>query len=607
MGILGCPSNEGLCREDTQCQECQRCVVQKGVGVCVWGKADLRDPSRTVPYVNLQPSGQTLVSNNRTRGEHFGIQVDICGASEGVETRLQVPGGEKRPWACAKQETGYGDGQRQRLECLPTTSEAGEHLFEVRAHGAEGDTEEYLAWTYDTIPPNIIHTHLEEGKRDWKPNEVLYVQLENVDSDINWEGCKVSVDGGYQQYAATYTSCPPGLPNKPNAACFGVLLSELSNLTHGQNYALKLEVQLVDVLGNKAQQSLKEMSVPISRVLWTFSGEQRVSNSSAYAAVVSSSGLAIMQYSATEMVALDVKNAGNEPVWRASSGASQWSEGATLLGMHRGKLVLVKACEIGAAFGLVAFDVQTGKRLTPECFAAAEGKRTAVALLQGGLSQDLMLVQAIEGSNLQLAVYRLNERGESFEHIDSTEPGFHRENFVSDGTDLTIVVQPSQTEGDATLYVSTSSNEWRSFQWKASQGFEDAVLDESLFDLTGLSQEALLIEGGDRLYVENRFVKVLDSASVVRWEMELPGEFVRATGRPLALVSISSKYSVVIVAAEKEGGGIIYGGILIDFPGLKQNATSWPMWGHDLCRSFNLGVPIGSCWDGTEPRRSLLL
>jgi len=62
-----------------------------------------------------------------------------------------------------------------------------------------------------------------------------------------------------------------------------------------------------------------------------------------------------------------------------------------------------------------------------------------------------------------------------------------------------------------------------------------------------------------------------------------------------AILPVSSTRSLVIVG---HNGDTI--GILVDSPGLKKDAP-WPMYGRDLCHSYNVSVPADNCWDGPRP------
>ncbi|MCL2626507.1 MAG: hypothetical protein FWD46_06815 [Cystobacterineae bacterium] len=666
--VWGCTPVKGMCLEDAGCEEGRRCVVQKDVGVCVWGKADPQNPSRTVPDIRLYPAEQTLTASMRTREEFFNLQMDIYGASEGVETQLRVPGGETWPLACAKQETGREDKQHQRWECSPATHEDGAYRFEVKAYGVEGEAEKDFTWTYDTTPPHIINVQ-SAPQDDWKRNEVLYVRLENMNDDIDWDKSELFVDTS-QQLGAKRAVCPHSFLDKPNTACFEVPLVELPDLPHG-DYSLSLTARLIDELGNEKQQALQPLNLRISRVLWTFSEKVNAASapelSKKYRPVATQSGLAILQYNEREMVALDAKNAANKPAWRAPSGSRfTWNEDVAFLGTHQEMPVLIKTCTTTAGTGLAILDTETGKILTEDC-SETEGQKTAVALLRRESPRDLTLIRHFRSNagNHQLKICQLDglssQRYWTFDCEKDAQ-------LVYGYTSPVIAVQPQVGE-DIAIYVSGNSH-WAGLPlealqyWKTpfqSKPTEDFARIEPIFgvgrrhlwganwvssleiesDLTvyssiitpwaidaddaliasneigqlvryspnpgflnstdKLPQEVFLIEsidGGDILIVENGSVEVLDSGLAVRWKMDFSSDFGAINSVwQAALVPISPKHSVVVVAAVKTNGDMVYGGILIDSPGLKKNAP-WPTYGHDLCQSFNTSVSIGHCWDG---------
>ncbi|MCL2011915.1 MAG: hypothetical protein FWG75_03895 [Cystobacterineae bacterium] len=71
---------------------------------------------------------------------------------------------------------------------------------------------------------------------------------------------------------------------------------------------------------------------------------------------------------------------------------------------------------------------------------------------------------------------------------------------------------------------------------------------------------------------------------------------VDASGSLLGVLPLSPTRSVAVFGY-KEGLRNLIAGFLIDAPGLKKDAP-WPIFGHDLCRSFNASVPVDNCWDG---------
>ena len=60
------------------------------------------------------------------------------------------------------------------------------------------------------------------------------------------------------------------------------------------------------------------------------------------------------------------------------------------------------------------------------------------------------------------------------------------------------------------------------------------------------------------------------------------------------VLPVSSTRSVVVFS-----DGYNQVGTLVDSPGLKKDAP-WPISSHDLCRSYNISVPVDNCWDGPQ-------
>jgi len=75
---------------------------------------------------------------------------------------------------------------------------------------------------------------------------------------------------------------------------------------------------------------------------------------------------------------------------------------------------------------------------------------------------------------------------------------------------------------------------------------------------------------------------------------------VDAHGSLLGILPLSPTRSVVVFGHSDIDKRDLMTGFLVDSPSLKKDAP-WPLWGHDLCRTFNASVPIDNCWDGPKP------
>jgi len=72
-------------------------------------------------------------------------------------------------------------------------------------------------------------------------------------------------------------------------------------------------------------------------------------------------------------------------------------------------------------------------------------------------------------------------------------------------------------------------------------------------------------------------------------------------GQLLGVLPLSPTRSLAVFSEKLPGTEwpMRISGILMDAPGLKKDAP-WPIWGHDVCRTFNASVPIDNCWDGPK-------
>jgi hypothetical protein len=66
-------------------------------------------------------------------------------------------------------------------------------------------------------------------------------------------------------------------------------------------------------------------------------------------------------------------------------------------------------------------------------------------------------------------------------------------------------------------------------------------------------------------------------------------------GHFLGVLPLSPTRSIVVLGYEENR----VSAFLVDTPGLKKDAP-WPIYGHDLCRSNNLSVPVDNCWEGPK-------
>ncbi|MCL2012648.1 MAG: hypothetical protein FWG75_07685 [Cystobacterineae bacterium] len=649
--MLGCPVHEGSCDQERPCGEGRHCVGQNEVGVCVWGKEDPHNPGQTVPDVRLENVVETFGPNQRTNNAHIEMQMNVYGASAGVDIWLQAPGSERQPFWCEELKV-EAQGNHRQLKCSPQPLANGSYFLEVEAHGVEGNTIEHFSWVYDTTPPQLrSEVEVEKGKNSWGRDEILYVQLQNEDADIHWEKTELVVDGQNSKTSAALTECPQRLQDKPNAQCFKILLSNVRNLPHGE-HELTLKATAVDEAGN-TKESKHTLPLYIERVLWT--------QNLATAELIETStkdGWTFIQLSSTQIAAYNSKG---QQVWTSTASGFEWpTEGDFLLGNHKGTQVLLKTCTTMDGVGLHALHVETGLPLVKGC-SILKGTDSSFALLQGGPTQELLVVRKFSiGEDQYLETYQFLEEEDRLSCGESTS-------LIAYGMLAAVVVQP-QSPQNALVYSSAIRSAWFSYQhqwnntsvWGSS---DSSVQTNNLKSIFGIGSQVLwgldwvsplggtsvrqiltegitpwaidkdnaliasdregyihryntdaisssqsteawfpqalfLIEGGDILLVDHSgSVVVLNSNFEVRWQEDFL-EAKTHTLRKALLIPSSSTRSMLVLEIESNASRTFYS-FLIDSPGLDKEAP-WPTRGHDLCRSFNSAVPIDACWNGPK-------
>ncbi|MCL2178508.1 MAG: hypothetical protein FWC28_06240 [Proteobacteria bacterium] len=109
-----------------------------------------------------------------------------------------------------------------------------------------------------------------------------------------------------------------------------------------------------------------------------------------------------------------------------------------------------------------------------------------------------------------------------------------------------------------------------------------------LFERTGGLGESTtaLMEGGSLL---SSGVSCLKPDFSDCWEGAIP---IPGGKELLGIFPSSATRSMMVFAYENS-----ISAFLVDTSGLKKDAP-WPIWGHDLCRTYNVSVPVDNCWDG---------
>ncbi|MCL2626800.1 MAG: hypothetical protein FWD46_08335 [Cystobacterineae bacterium] len=457
---VGCAMPKGHCQEGEECPNGSHCITKDSVGVCVWGK--LGPNGATVPDIRFQLVHGRLSARKRTSDSALEIQIEVYGASGGIDGGLLKEGeGGSGSFPC--EEVGfYANGERRQLRCLPQTHYTGEgdYQLEVNAHGAEGNATEAFSWTYDITPPEI---HIEVGAQGkWGRDEVLYVQLQSVDEDIDWEQTELSAG----DYRAALAACPRNLPQKTNARCFEVSLSKLPSLPHGE-YELNLSARPADEAGNQGQLEHQEL-IRISRELWTLPFHALPDG------VTTREGNLLLlapPWNGADEHFLLALNAKKEEIWRTTLLPD--ADGDFLLGNHRGDLdVVLTSCHhtLTERDGFYVFNAKTGAALSNGCTNLQPGYSTW-ALLQGGPGKDLVVARAVAlettPESYVLQACRLNTSA-----FGSNNPAFDCEALPlppemppTNSKFLWQNLLVRQTPEGALVFLGSLTRHWCAFRW----------------------------------------------------------------------------------------------------------------------------------------------
>jgi len=638
--MLGC--DPAVCSRE--CPEGSHCVSSKNNDICVWGKLD-PETNLTVPDIRLALEEGILTPNRRTNNAALQIRVRIYGAPLRAEDSFKNSRAEPLSSPCTEQTAEFG-GERREWLCTPQTKEDGKYYLSLWGQGIHGTTEEVFDWTYDATAPKAHITVTSQS--EWGRDDAFPVEVAS-DEDTAWEKSSLRVGN----LSLAYMPCPSA---KAHTRCVDVPLSELP-LPHG-SYELKLEAHLVDEVGNKVPQH-EAYSLNISRKQWY---HQKPGIASANPLFATREGGVVVHLNG-DISILDARSKGEATSISLRRPPPQQAgphyEGPEpmVLGNHRGRSVLVTTCITPEGTnGLQAIQVPSGIEES-HCSGASDNTYTqALAILQGGPGQDLVVARSIaNGSAGSLQVCRLNDK--------QFYCPLRQENFFTSGA---LVVHSQHA--DISIYAASPNNAWLAFSvtqarpssalsteirpvfgagkrrllgenWQAPQydlynmlrklpweltplaiDTDDGLIASSPHSQTGwrvqrymlegnfvaqtskplnwFPKEGFLLEGGDLLLAgEDGSVALLNSELDVVWR----GDRMLGAGLQLkqaTLVPLSEKRSMLVLQMQQNGSGIIHGGILVDAPGLKQDAP-WPMRGHDMCQSFNSGVAADNCWEGT--------
>jgi len=653
--ILGCTPPAGSCDEKRPCQEGSSCVEKKGVGVCVWGKIDPQT-NQIVPDVRILSVEGELSDNKRTSGSALKLQAIAYGASLGTETFL-FKDAQDEPRALSCEEQSEQKGERRRLQCSLQAQDEGHYAFEIAGHGVNGTTVESFEWTYDTTAPKA-HVHL-ESRADWGRDGFLYLQLEakECSGDIAWERSEVFLDNGVR---ATQEACPPSLPDKAHARCFAVPLSTLPNLPHGA-YALNVTTHLKDDVGNGEQKratfpitinrvSWKQPGFASKhRLVVTQEGGVVVQLDSSQMAVLDAKNEGISQrrflsngsaqqnfmlmgnHEGRQVLVTTCASNGNvglqavDPLTghALTTSCSASRRGQTLaLALLRGNanqsLVVLRQIEANNVAYLEACQLKNGMGFAFQCTQHEKPILKAHAgLVVRPHSATEAVVYASSENNAWLA----------FPWEWQGNQGAWKE--VSEGLNLGA---PLMAVGTRYAWGGNWVSPWEMGSAPHRKPSDDTKtlpdglklfavdVDDSLFAFseeegllvryssagalmkdkpaTWSPQEGFLLEDGTLLVAGAQGIVAAFSAQLEEvWREDFSNVFGSdASLRQATLVPHSQTRSILVVEMEKNGD-VVYGGILLDVPGLKKDAP-WPMQGHDMGQSFNSSVSPEQCWDG---------
>ncbi|MCL2179134.1 MAG: hypothetical protein FWC28_03075 [Proteobacteria bacterium] len=113
-------------------------------GLCIWGK--MGEAGKVLPDVRIRLTEGELDTEGRTGSGILRLRIDVYGAPQGVEARVEAPDGVHSFVCTLLSET--PNGGRRHLECVVVNEREGRHRLRVHADGLEGSTVEEFSWAY---------------------------------------------------------------------------------------------------------------------------------------------------------------------------------------------------------------------------------------------------------------------------------------------------------------------------------------------------------------------------------------------------------------------------------------------------------------------------
>jgi len=408
-----------------------------------------------VPDVRIHLVEGKLSAGKRSNSAAMKIQIEIYGASKGVETWFETPG--MGQFFFCTELSQEAKGERRRLECVLQSEGEGKHVLTVDATGASGRTVEAFSWTYDVTPPKVSLKLA--SQREWGRDDTLYVQMESTKADMDWERTELFFDAG-QQHRAIRTACPGSLPVKPQAECFAVSLAQLPQLPHG-DYPLNLTARPVDEVGNTSLH-VASFNIRINRRLWSLDS---VSGITSTGVVTREGNLVVVVVEDRSgqledfLVAIDTEG---RRVWERRL-SDVVVERRLLLGRHRDTDVVVASCAApDGRSGFYAFHAGTGKALFSDC-EEPRWDGSHWALLQGGPGKDLVVARrGSSGNNYILEACRFIQTTPTW-RLDCLASGIFPDTGNS-GLWTELLVR--QTPGGASrVFADSESSYWCAKEW----------------------------------------------------------------------------------------------------------------------------------------------
>ena len=617
----------------------------------MWGKID-PNTNLIVPDIYFSLAEETLSAGRRTREAALSFQVNIYGASLGTETLFQGPKGEVLSSPCHESSTEY-KGERRQWQCSPIATEEGNYRLEISGHGVNGTTVEALDWIYDISPPQVeVHV---ESPEELGRDDIFYVRLKAREGseDVDWKRSELFANG----QPATHVDC--FVSSGAKEQCFAVSLARLPHLPQG-NYPLNLTTRLVDEINNWEEKT-QGKTLKINRVLWqtaAYTGTHKhrpvvtregwvivqLSSTKILALDARNGGaqkweasfawegnvdFILGNHQGTSVLVKTCTTNGRTGLYALNA---HTGEGLTMgclelrdetfsLALLKGgpnqDLLLVRSfvnsnrtrletCQLTGSVSPEQMDFSCNFTSAPfsnaDAVMVVRPQAGADTVIYSSSSDDAETWVAFKwgsGGALSMINGSATGRGSIFgigpQHlwganwmslIDGSGKELRTEKLSHQATPWAMDVNDE-------VVVSGSG----SYLYRYLPNLPTlAVLAQARMDW--LPKAGFLMESGDLLLAGGQSsVVVLSPDFQKHWQ----ADFSKAFGagfelRQATLVPLSSTRSVLVLEMTK-ADKTVYGGILVDAPGLKTNAP-WPMQGHDLCGSFNTSVAVDNCWDG---------